>query len=262
MNPTNRFSLTLHTLAKLAADNDQIHSAPLPALPSLNSVLAEFAPLPRTALFLGLATDGLPILLNLLDPMPGPLMIVGDRGCGKTNFLRTISSSINGVHSSNEVSFSIISSDLSEWQTFQNSSNCANLLSPGEPDVVSVLHSLVEWAHTNKGAEHISLLLIDRIETLLEIPETQPDLRWLLLRGPSRHIWPIVTISSAVAVSEGFRPWLEAFHTRLFGYFHDDHEAQILTGISNISFINLMSGFQFVMREGNDWLPFWIPILD
>ena len=262
MNPTNRFSLTLHTLAKLAADKDRIHSAPFPALPSLNSVLAEFAPLPRTALFLGLATDGLPILLNLLDPLPGPLMIVGDIGCGKTNFLRTISSSINQAHSPNEVSFSIIASDLSEWKAFQHSRNCANLLSPSEPNVVSALHSLVEWAHSNKGAEQISLLLIDHFETLLEIPETQTDLRWLLLRGPSRRIWPIVTISSSIAVSKLFRPWLEAFRTRLFGYIHDDHEAQILTGLSNISFTNLMPGFQFVMREGNDWLPFWIPTLD
>src|SRR5271157_5161439 len=103
MNNTNRFSLTLLTLAKLAANNREIHSAALPALPSLNSVLTEFAPLPRTALFLGLATDGLPILLNLLDPLPGPLMIVGDIGCGKTKFLRTITSSINAVHSSKEV---------------------------------------------------------------------------------------------------------------------------------------------------------------
>ena len=189
-------------------------------------------------------------------------MIVGDRGCGKTNFLRTISSSINGVHSSNEVSFSIIASDLSAWKAYQHSSNCANLLSPGEPNVVSVLHSLVEWAHSNKGAQQISLLLIDHIETLLEIPETQPDLRWLLLRGPSRRVWPIVTISSSVAVSKPIQPWLEAFRTRLFGYISNDHEAQTLTGISNISFTNLMSGFQFVMREGNDWLPFWIPTLD
>ena len=262
MNRSNHFSLTLQSLAKLASESGKTHSAPLHALPSLNSVLAEFSPLPHTALFLGLATDGLPILLNLLDPLPGPIMIVGDIGCGKTNFLQTITGSISGVHSSNEVSFSIISNDLSEWKAFQDSSNCANLLSPGEQNVVSVLHSLVEWAHSNKGAQQISLLLIDNIETLLEIPETQQDLRWLLLRGPSRRVWPIVTINTSVAVSERFQPWLEAFHTRLFGYILDQHEAQLLTGISNISFTNLISGFQFVMREGNNWLPFWIPTLD
>ncbi len=262
MNHTNRFSLTLHALANLSADNDGNHSASLPALPSLNSVLTEFAPLPRTALFLGLATDGLPILLNLLDPLPGPLMIVGDVGCGKTNFLRTITSSTNAVHSSEEIIYSVISSDLTEWRALQHASNCAKLLSPGDPNIVSSLHSLVEWAHSNKGAHQISLLLIDRLETLLEITEIQQDLKWLLLRGPSKRVWPIVTVSSSVAVSETFRPWLEAFRTRLFGYIRENREAQLLTGISNITFANLISGFQFVMREGNDWLPFWIPTLD
>jgi len=262
MNPSNRFSLTLHTLAKLAAANNRIQPSPLPALPALNSVLTEFAPLPGTALFLGLATDGLPILLNLLDPLPGPIMIVGDQGSGKTNFLRTITSSIDRIHSSNDVGFSIIARDLSEWKAYEHSGKCANLLSPGDPNVVSVLHSLVTWAHLNKGADQISLLLIDHLETLLEIPETQPDLRWLLLRGPARRVWPIVTIDSSLAVSNRFQPWLEAFHTRLFGYIHNDVEVQTLTGMANISLPYLMSGFQFVMREGNDWVPFWIPKLD
>ena len=262
MNDLNRFSLTLQSLAKLASKSDQARSAPLSALPSLNSVLTEFAPLPHTALFLGLATDGLPILLNLLDPLPGPIMIVGDKGCGKTNFLRTILSSAARVHSSHDLSYSIISRNTSEWKTIQNISHSVNLLSPSEPNILSYLRSLVEWAHSNKGEQQISLLFIDRIETLLEIPAAQQDLRWLLLRGPSRHVWPIVTVQTSTAVSGAFQPWLEAFRTRLFGYVHDDHKAQLLTGLAKISFANLISGFQFVMREGDNWLPFWIPTLD
>ncbi len=189
-------------------------------------------------------------------------MIVGDNGCGKTNFLQTILSSATRAHSSHDLSYSIISSISSEWKTLQNTSHSVSLLSPSEPNALSCLRSLVEWAHSNKAEQQISLLFIDRIETLLEIPETQQDLRWLLLRGPSRRVWPIVTIQTSAAVSASFQPWLEAFRTRLFGYIHDDHEAQMLTGVSKISFANLMSGFQFVMREGNHWLPFWIPTLD
>ena len=113
-----------------------------------------------------------------------------------------------------------------------------------------------------QGEGKIHLLLIDRLDSLISVPETQQDLRWLLLRGPSRRIWPIVTISSTIAASEAYQPWLNAFRTRLFGYIHDDHETQLLTGFSHPSFANLIAGFQFAMREGNDWLPFWIPGLE
>ena len=262
MTNMKRFSFTLGPLAKLASNTDTIHSTSSPALPSLRAVLAEFSPLPRAALFLGLANDGLPILLNLLDPLPGPIMIVGDEGSGKTNFLRSISRSVDQVHSPEEVRYAVISDNLSEWKNAKSSKNQESQLSTHKSGIASYLNSMVAWAHSNKGSQQIHLLLIDHIESLLLAAEPQQDLRWLLLRGPSRHVWPIVTIHTSVAVSEWFRPWLESFRTRLFGHMHDEHETQILTGFSNISFTKLTSGSQFVMHDGNDWLPFWIPTLE
>lgn len=262
MTNIKRFSLTLAPLAKLASDTDTLHSVPAPALPSLSAVLAEFSPLPPAALFLGLGNDGLPILLNLLDSLPGAIMIVGDKGSGKTNFLQTISSSVERAYSPQEVSYSVITDDLSEWKNVKSSRNCDDILSSRESTAANYLNSLVAWAHSNKGSQQVELLLIDHLETLLVAAETQQDLRWLLLRGPSRHVWPIVTIHTSVAVSEWFGPWLDSFRTRMFGYMHDDHNAKILTGLLNISFTNLISGSQFVMRDGNDWLPFWIPTLE
>ena len=120
MTNIKRFSFTLGPLAKLASDTDTLHSAPLAARPSLGAVLTEFSPLPHAALFLGLANDGLPILLNLLDPLPGPIMIVGDEGSGKTNFLQTISSSVDRVHSPQEIRYAVLSDDLLKWKSVQD----------------------------------------------------------------------------------------------------------------------------------------------
>ena len=223
MTYTNRFSLTLETLAKLASDTDPRQTALAPALPSLSAVLTEFSPLPRAALFLGLANDGLPILLNLLDPLPGPIMITGEKGCGKTNFLQTIASAINRIHSAEEVTYTVMSDKTTEWSNIRRTNNCTDILFVRGPSVVHYLRSIVEWAHSNKGDQQITLLLIDHLESLLVVPEAQQDLRWLFLRGPSRHVWPIATINSSMAVSDLFRPWLNSFHTRLFGHLHDDN---------------------------------------
>ena len=262
MVKTNRFSLTLESLARLAPRADENHLAAGLAVPSLNEVLAEFAPLPHAALLLGLATDGLPILLNLLDALPGPIMITGDEGCGKTNFLRTIASSVNQTNPSNGVSYLVVSNNTSEWMDAAHSGSCEAVLSAHESNVVHHLHSLVEWAHSNRGGGQIYLVLIDHLEALITESEAQQDLRWLLLRGPSRRIWPIITVNSAIAVSDLYRPWLDAFRTRLFGSIENDRITQFLTGSSHVSFASLIAGFQFAMREGNDWLPFWIPALE
>ena len=189
-------------------------------------------------------------------------MIVGDEGSGKTNFLRMISSSISRLYSRKEVSYVILSDNTTDWKNIELTNNCEDILSIREPRVVNYLNSMAAWTHANKGSQQIHLLLIDHLESLLTVPEIQQDLRWLLLRGPSRHIWPIVTINSSIAVSELFRPWLGSFRTRLFGYMKDDRKAEILSGLSKISLSHLTAGDQYAMREGNDWLSFWIPTLD
>ena len=71
--PTNRqFSMTLQALTELKTDTSTPPPKPTGRLaPALSDVLAEIGSLPAEALFLGVASDGLPVLLNLYDSHPG-----------------------------------------------------------------------------------------------------------------------------------------------------------------------------------------------
>ena len=86
---------------------------------SLEAVLSEIGPLPRQALFLGMAEDGLPVLLNLHDPNPGPMLVIGDAGAGKTAFLQSIARSLVHTHEENDVQFGVVTAHTAEWEQFE-----------------------------------------------------------------------------------------------------------------------------------------------
>src|SRR5512145_523417 len=100
MTEINRYSMMLEALAELKPKVDSARRAqqPVPDQQPLSEVLAEFDPIPRAALFLGVASDGLPVLLNLHDPVPGPILVCGDPGIGKTTLLQVIASAVGRMH--------------------------------------------------------------------------------------------------------------------------------------------------------------------
>src|SRR5512135_2671441 len=95
MNDTNDLALQFETLAKL---HPQFGSSEDKDLPGLKETLRDLGPLPRAALFLGVADDRLPVLLNLADPVPGPVLVAGDSGSGKTHLLRLVAEAIGLMH--------------------------------------------------------------------------------------------------------------------------------------------------------------------
>lgn len=84
------FSLMMEALTELEPEIQAAQTMPVAARPSLAESLSRMGPLPREALFLGLASDGLPVLLNLHNAHPGPLLIAADPGAGKTALLQMI----------------------------------------------------------------------------------------------------------------------------------------------------------------------------
>ena len=87
MNTKRLFSSALQPLTELKTDPSASPSQPAGvAALALRDVLAEMDSIPSEAILLGVASDGLPVLLNLYDPQPGPMLIAGDPGSGNRTF--------------------------------------------------------------------------------------------------------------------------------------------------------------------------------
>ena len=56
--------------------------------------------------------------------------------------------------------------------------------------------SLASWAHENKTSRQFVLLLLDDLEAASNLNfDARQNLRWLLLRGPARRVWPVITLN-------------------------------------------------------------------
>ncbi|MFZ5910837.1 MAG: hypothetical protein ACOYYU_12555 [Chloroflexota bacterium] len=256
--PLRNFSMMLEALTELQPEIEAAQSQPLAAAPSLADSLAELGPLPREALLLGLASDGLPVLLNLHDPHPGPLLVAADPGAGKTALLQLIAGAAAEMYAPGEVQFGVITNYPDEWGHLAGSEHCVGVFPAYHNSAMDFLGSLSGWAHANKGGGQSVLLLLDDLESMEQVDfDARQTLRWLLLRGPARKAWPIVTVNAERASQ--VEAWLEAFRTRIFGQVKDDRLAAHLAGVPASALRNLQAGLQFALREGDDWLKFWIP---
>ena len=277
MNPLKRnYELALEALEELAqelapmddayafpqVDEDTAAQTP-PQLASnpLRKTLGEFGNLPHGVLFLGAAYDRLPILLNLNDPTPGPIMIMGDQGSGKTNFLRMIAQSTEQIHSPQEVQFGVISNHPKEWDGYAENRNCMGVFPSHHNDADDFILSLADWAHHNRSEKRFALLLIDDLEAVTQMnDDVQQNLRWLLLRGPNRRVWPIVTLNAGRR-SQAL-PWMDAFRTRLFGAVKNLQSAEAILPTRGADLHLLEPGKEFILYENRQWVKFWIPSLD
>lgn len=253
---TNRFSLVLESLTELAPEIAAAHADPRPALPLLSEVLTELGSLPANALFLGLADDGLPVLLDLRDSVPGPLLVAGDAQVGKTAFLRMIAMAAARVHDPQNLQIGIVAENPQEWEASNSFPHLLGIYAAQENEASDFVTSLHNWAHDNRQSGHYILLLIDGLTTIGDGNfGASQALRWLLLRGPSRRVWPIVTLTSDRAGQ--VLPWLDFFRTRVFGRMMPSNGRDLLVHDRARDLESLLANAQFALREGAGWLRFW-----
>ncbi len=258
MTPNRRFTLALDSLSELNLQATPAPSHPTQSASALSDVLAKLGPLPREGLFLGIASDGLPVLLNLYDPHPGPMLILGETRSGKTAFLQSIAQSVVQTHKENEVQFGVITKQTEEWKELMGSPHQVGVFDVTQQSAQDFLLSLASWAHSNKNSQQSTLLLIDDLEAIARLDfDALQNFRWLLLRGPARRVWPLITMSAERYGQ--VLSWIEIFRTRVFGRIEDARLAEALGGDKVSALDQLEAGKQFSLRENGNWLRFNLP---
>lgn len=256
MPANNRqFSIALESYLELKEEVSALPPQRKPVSPTMSSVLTRIGPLPREALFLGFASDDLPVLLNLFDPVPGPLLVTGDAGSGKTTFLQSIARTLVKTHQPNNLQYGVITSHSDEWNEIGKTSHHVGVFSMKDTGAKDLILSIASWAHGNKNPRQSVLLMIDDLEAAAKLDfDTLQNLRWLLSRGPSRRVWPIVAMDAdryGQVIS-----WIPIFRTRIFARISNERVAGALGGDKNAALDQFEAPNQFSLRENDAWVRF------
>ena len=230
----------------------------VPGLPTLENVLANVTPLPDYGLFLGVASDGLPLLLNLRDPGPGSLLILGDARTGKTDFLQGIARAASLAHRPRFLRFAVVTPFPEEWAGWNNLPHFLGLWRPDDQGLKDLFFDLSTRAQDQNKSETL-LLLVDDLNSLMDLESTLlENLHWLLAYGAAGQVWTIATLNADQALS--LPNWVGAFRTRIFSRIGNPEIAGKFTSKPDANLGTLHSGTQFCIREQTHWLRFWLPL--
>jgi hypothetical protein len=239
-----------------------------PALLAYQQIRAEIGAVPAASLpdslpphsiLFGIAGDGLPLLLRLDQPATGPVLILGDKGSGKTAFLQTLAQTTRRLYPVEETALLVLTDFPDEWQLPNLPGRALRVYPAYQPAASNLLLRLADWANARREGRSI-LLLLDGLDSVLHLEDSaQQALAFLLEQGPQLKLWPIVSINSTRATK--LPEWLEFFRTRIYGRITNPQVGDELTHLPGAPLEALFPAAEFCLRQRSRWMRFWLPNL-
>jgi hypothetical protein len=234
-------------------------------LPSLDSLIQELAPLDANTVVIGVCEDGLPILLDLTNPASGCILLVGDRGSGKTRLLASMVQSACLVTPPRALRVAGITTSQLEWQRTSSSPHRYKWTSTRGLESAAIVHELAKISEQRRfGRENCNTLLfiIDELSELLENLDAESIelLTWLVNHGPANGVWTLASLDASRISSR--HEVIEAFGTCLYGNLATNNSGIRIGQIPAEVSSSLIAGAQFCLKIEDNWLRFWIPSLE
>lgn len=259
MTASNQFLLALQAYQEILTEEkpDQDSSTLIEPARRQSAIIPVAGPLPGGLLQIGIADDGLPLVLDLLDAGPGSIMVTGDEGAGKTACLKSIARSLDAQPEPGDVQFAVLTNFPEEWRSEECLPASLGVWPAFHPAAVEFLDQLVDWTKALATSRQSLILLIDDLDLMTALnAKSRHDLRWLLRNGPANHLWPIVSMSARHL--EDNMAWTIHFHTFILGQTTRTQNIPVLSTNPGFDPAELEPGSQFMIRMPDCWLRFRI----
>lgn len=231
--------------------------------PDLQSLIADIGPLPPYSIIIGGCDDRSHLFMDLTDPAPGSVLIVGDDRSGRSSLLTSILHSSVVLNSPRRVRYAMITPDLAGLEFLTDQPHCYKADVTDTEEAVSLVYELAEIAdyrRNNQQTGSAIILAIDDLACLLSAMDDEmvDQLRWLINVGPQVQIWTIATLD-AQATADIDPDFLNQFGTRLIGSVATAEVVNILYGMEDQKPPEVIPGAQFSVLFNENWVKFWIP---
>jgi hypothetical protein len=202
---------------------------------TVGKLLSSIQPVPSDSVLLGQCSDGLPFLLELVDPDVGAILIGCDAGCGKTHQLQVMVDSARRVKSPQQLKISILTHDPREWVYLQQDNQQINYVEGihawydvQAEQLIQKITDLAEARRDGQQGGTMFLFIMDDINFVENLSyQAQINLRWLLEYGSQSNVWMVGTINAGYV--SGYRYWIDTFRTRIIGKVLSKDDAETLT---------------------------------
>lgn len=235
--------------------------------PGLDQLLKQNANLPAQSAVLGVCEDGLPVLLDLYDPAPGALVVIGDEREAQLDILRTAVASLVERNSPRSVQFIVFSCEPNDWQKWAKEKGFdRHRLAVENAEAESVrdwIVRLADWTEQRRMGQSSGPSVVLVMDTLSFLPALDYDIRlnfeWMAKEGPQAQIWPLAVISTDLAKVLSGRRMLRAFQTRVMGYADHPEDYVPLAGLDPHAADEFGRPGEFMVKTGENWLRFRLP---
>ena len=223
---------------------------PAPGRLNLDQLLAYTYSLrfPRNSLVFGMAYDHKPVGINWEAARPNPMIIYGDQGAGKTALLKIMARS-SGLVYPDSSQWTIVTPDQYDQEWTQLGHSMPNYRGIYDTDPMELKHFLNRFKDLDGPQTYDPyLVLFDGLEHISGLDkESQANFWKLLVYGPARRVFPIVTLNPQ---SEGMvTGWEKFFKTGIFGKNNSK------------SGLRKLASEQFIFHRERNFVNFWLPSL-
>lgn len=232
----------------------------------LQDLLTKNPNLPSQSVILGICDDGLPIALDLNDPAPGSLLVMGDDRQDQLKMLHLVVSSVAGRNSARSIQFLVFSHQPDHWRSWIHESgfdrHCLGVIETNENMVSDWILQAADWTEQRRLGQRSGppvLLVIDSLSFLPGLPyDIRLNFDWMIKEGPPAQVWTLATISTELAASIGSR-FLRPFGTRILGRTNSPDVYARLTNLDEQKSFQFTQPGRFLVQAGDQWIQFSLP---